>query len=231
LDVTDITAWISTQATLLFDILIYLLPAVPATIAVTLLSFLVALVIGLAVGTVRAANVKALSPIARVYVDVVRGVPLLVLIFFIYFGLGGLVNLGRMTAGVVSLGVCYGAYLAEIFRAGVLAIPKGQFEAALALGMTRKQAFRYVIVPQAVRIVIPPVVNELIACLKDSSLVSVIAMREITRAGREYFSRTFADFQVWLVVAIIYLVLTITLSKLAARIERRFRLRGYGATL
>jgi polar amino acid transport system permease protein len=224
----DVLAWTANQLSLLSDIFVYLLPAVPITIEVTLLSFVLALGIGIIVGTIRVANLRYLSNAARVYVDVVRGVPLLVLIFFIYFGLGGILNLGRMTAGVVSLGVCYGAYIAEIFRAGILAIPKGQFDAAFALGMTRRQTFRHVIIPQALRMVIPPIANEFIACLKDSSLVSVIAMREITRAGREYFSRTFADFQVWLVVAILYLILTITLSKLVSMMERRFKMHGYG---
>lgn len=224
----DVLAWTANQLSLLSDIFVYLLPAVPITIEVTLLSFVLALGIGIIVGTIRVANLRYLSNAARVYVDVVRGVPLLVLIFFIYFGLGGILNLGRMTAGVVSLGICYGAYIAEIFRAGILAIPKGQFDAAFALGMTRRQTFRHVIIPQALRMVIPPIANEFIACLKDSSLVSVIAMREITRAGREYFSRTFADFQVWLVVAILYLILTITLSKLVSMMERRFKMHGYG---
>jgi len=226
----DALAWIADQLTLLADIFIYLLPAVPITIEVTFLSFALALTIGVIVGTIRVAKLRYFSSAARIYVDVIRGVPLLVLIFFIYFGLGGILNIGRMTAGVISLGVCYGAYIAEIFRAGILAIPKGQFEAALALGMTRQQTFRHVIIPQAFRIAIPPIANEFIACLKDSSLVSVIAMREITRAGREYFSRTFADFQVWLVVAILYLVLTITLAKVVSILERKFKLHGYGVS-
>ncbi|MFH1893081.1 MAG: amino acid ABC transporter permease [Candidatus Zixiibacteriota bacterium] len=226
----DALAWIADQLALLADILIYLLPAVPVTIEVTFLSFALALAIGVIAGTIRVAKLRFFSSAARIYVDVIRGVPLLVLIFFIYFGLGGILNIGRMTAGVISLGVCYGAYIAEIFRAGILAIPKGQFEAALSLGMTRQQTFRHVIIPQAFRIAIPPIANEFIACLKDSSLVSVIAMREITRAGREYFSRTFADFQVWLVVAILYLILTITLAKVVSILERKFKMRGYGVS-
>jgi len=224
----EILQWLIGQLKLLGDIFVYLLPAVPATVEVTILSFALALAVGVVVGTVRVARIRIVSPLARVYTDVVRGVPLLVLIFFIYFGLGGVLNLGRLTAGVIALGVCYGAYIAEIFRAGILSIPQGQYEAALSLGMTRKQAFRHVIIPQALRMVIPPVANEFIACLKDSSLVSVIAMREITRAGREYFSRTFADFQVWLVVAILYLILTLTLSRLVSYMEKKFKMRGYG---
>jgi polar amino acid transport system permease protein len=220
--------WIISQAKLLSEIFIYLLPAVPAAIEITVLAFALALGIGILVGTIRVANLHLFSGLARIYVDIIRGVPLLVLIFFMYFGLGKVLNLNRLTAAVLSLGICYGAYVAEIFRAGILSIPKGQFEAALALGMTRREAFRHVIIPQALRMVIPPVANEFIACLKDSSLVSIIGMREITRAGREYFSAHFVDFQVWLVVAVLYLILTLTLSRLVSVIERRFKLRGYG---
>jgi len=220
--------WLTTQIKLLFEILVYLLPAIPAAIEITVFSFALALGLGIIAGTIRVANVRLISGLARLYVDVIRGVPLLVLIFFIYFGLGKYLNLDRLTAAVLALGVCYGAYVAEIFRAGILSIPKGQFEAALALGMTRREAFRHVIIPQALRMVIPPVANEFIACLKDSSLVSIIGMREITRAGREYFSAHFVDFQVWLVVAALYLIMTLTLARLVSLIERRFKLRGYG---
>jgi len=222
--------WLGSQLHLLGEIFIYLLPAIPAALEITVLSFLLALFFGIVVGTVRVANVRLLSALARVYVDVVRGIPLLVLIFFTYFGLGKYLNLDRLTAAVLSLGICYGAYVAEIFRAGILAIPRGQFDAALSLGMSRRDAFRHVIIPQALRMVIPPIANEFIACLKDSSLVSIIGMREITRAGREYFSAHFVDFQVWLVVAVLYLIMTVTLSKLVSVIENKFRLRGFGVS-
>lgn len=220
--------WLLTQIKLLAEIFVYLLPAVPAAIEITVLAFVLALGIGIVAGTIRVANIRLVSKLTRLYVDVIRGVPLLVLIFFIYFGLGKYLNLDRLTAAVLALGICYGAYVAEIFRAGILSIPKGQFEAALALGMTRRQAFRHVIIPQALRMVIPPVANEFIACLKDSSLVSIIGMREITRAGREYFSAHFVDFQVWLVVAVLYLIMTLTLARLVSIIEKRFKLHGYG---
>jgi len=220
--------WLVTQITLLGEIFVYLLPAIPAALEITVLSFLLALGIGVLVGTIRVAKVRVMSSLARAYVDVGRGIPLLVLIFFTYFGLGKYLSLDRLTAAVLSLGICYGAYVAEIFRAGISAIPSGQFEAALSLGMSRREAFRHVIIPQALRMVIPPIANEFIACLKDSSLVSIIGMREITRAGREYFSAHFVDFQVWLVVAVLYLIMTVTLSKLVSVIENKFRMRGYG---
>ena len=175
------------------EILGYLLPAIPATLRITFLSFALALVLGLGVGLVRISRRFPWTWLGRAWVDGIRGVPLLVLIFFIYFGLGRLLNMPQSLAGIVAIGVCYSAYVGETFRAGIQAIPAGQWEAARALGLGRLGTMRHVILPQAFRIVIPPLVNEFIACLKDSSLVSIIGLRELTRAGREYSSSTFLD--------------------------------------
>lgn len=220
--------FVVTQLKLLGNIFLYLLPAVPATIEVTLLSFTLALALGLLIGLMQVSHTKWLRVPAKIYVDTFRGVPLLVLIFFFYFGLGTLLNLDRMAAGIIAIGVCFAAYLAEIFRSGIEAISHGQYEAALSLGMTRYQVMRYIILPQSMRIVVPPAANEFIACLKDSSLVSIIGLRELTRAGREYYSQFFVDFQTWFVVGLIYLVMTLTLSRLVVRLERRFAVVGYG---
>ena len=171
---------------------------------------------------------RLLTAVSRIYVDVLRGVPLLVQIFFIYFGLGSVLNFNRFTAGVVAVGIGYSAYIAEIIRAGVLSIAHGQHEAAAALGMSRGQSLRHVILPQATRTIIPPTANEFIACLKDSSLVSIIGLRELTRAGREYYSQYFVDFQTWLLVGMIYLVMTLALTKLTRHLERRFAVKGFG---
>jgi polar amino acid transport system permease protein len=152
----------------------------------------------------------------------------LVLIFFFYFGLGAVVNMDRFVAGVLAVGICYGAYLAETFRSGIQAIDYGQHEAAMSLGMTRWQTLRHIILPQSVRIVVPPAANEFIACLKDSSLVSIIGLRELTRAGREYSSQYFLDFHTWLMVALIYLILTFSLTRLVKLIERKVAVHGYG---
>jgi len=127
------------------------------------------------------------------------------------------------------VGICYSAYLAEIFRSGIEAIDRGQYEAAEALGMTRFQTLRYVIIPQSLRIVIPPTANEFIASLKDSSLVSIIGLREITRAGREYYSQYFVDFQTWLMVALIYLAMTLTLSRIVKYLEKIYAVEGFGS--
>jgi len=220
--------WIAEQIVLYYDILKYLIPAVPWTALITITSFSLALTLGLIIGVLRISKMKFISRLAGLYINVIRGVPLLVQIFFIYFGLGGLLNLNRFTAGVLAVGICYSAYLAEIFRSGIEAIAHGQYEAALSLGMTRFQTLRHVIIPQSFRIVIPPVANEFIASLKDSSLVSIIGMRELTRAGREYYSQYFVDFQTWLVVGLIYLIMTLTLSRVVKYLERYYAVKGFG---
>ena len=129
-------------------------------------------------------------------------------------------------AAVIAMTVCYGAYLGEIFRAGIQSIPKGQMEAALALGMTRGQALRTVILPQTMRVVLPPVGNEFIALLKDSSLVSILAVSDLLRRGREFASRTFYYFETFTVVALVYLIMTLFFSRLVAVMEERLNRRG-----
>lgn len=219
--------WLSQQLKICLDILRFLAPAVPMTIKVTLLAFFLALVLGILVSLVRISRFSPLRSLSKIYVDVIRGVPLLVQIFFIYFGLGRVLNLDRFLAGVIAIGVCYSAYLAEIIRAGIQSVGKGQYEAALSLGMTFPQTMRFVIFPQALRVIIPPAANEFIASLKDSSLVSIIGLRELTRAGREYYSQHFIDFQTWLVVGLIYLALTLSLARLVAWLEKKYKVLGY----
>ena len=219
---------IGSQIELFYRIFRFLLPAIPATIKITLLSFVLACLLGLCLAVARLSRHKATNLPAKIYIDVVRGVPLLVQIFFIYFGLGKILNLERFIAGVAAISICYAAYLAEIFRAGIQAIPRGQAEAALSLGMTRFQLWRFIIIPQAFRLVIPPLANDFIACLKDSSLVSIIGLRELTRAGTEYYSQHFVDFQTWLLVGLIYLALTLSLTRLAAFLEKKYRIPGLG---
>jgi len=220
--------WLIEQFGTLSKIFFYLIQAVHWTILISVLSYLLALAIGLAVGVARVSGPRWLQLLAGAYINVLRGIPLLVLIFFFYFGLGKFVNLDRFVAGVLAVGICYGAYLAEIFRAGIEAIDYGQHEAAMSLGMTKWQTMRHIILPQSVRIVVPPAANEFIACLKDSSLVMIIGLRELTRAGREYASEYFLDFQTWLVVGLIYLVMTLTLTRLVRVLERKVQVRGFG---
>jgi len=214
------------QLEILAEILRFVLPAVPATLQVTLVSFALALVLGTGLGILRISRRPPWTWLGRIWVDGIRGVPLLVLIFFIYFGLGRLLHLPQFLAGVLAIGLCYSAFVGETIRAGIQAVPRGQWEAARSLGLSHGRTLRHVILPQATRIVIPPIVNDFIACLKDSSLVSIVGLRELTRAGREYSSSTFLDFQTWLVVGLLYLVMTLALSRLSTLLEARLRRAG-----
>lgn len=208
------------------EILRFLLPAVPATIQITLVAYALALSLGVCVGLLRIQKQPLLAGLGRAYVDCIRGVPLLVIIFFVYFGLGKILHLPQFVAGVLAIGICYSAYIGESVRAGIEAIPNGQWEAARSLGMSWPETMRYVILPQAFRIVIPPLMNEFISCLKDSSLVSVVGLRELTRAGRDYASAKFVDFQTWFVVGLLYLAMTLALTRLSGTLERRLRIPG-----
>ena len=214
------------QLAALWKILLFLLPAVPETLRITLASFGLALALGTVVGVVRISTRLPWTWLGRAWVDGIRGVPLLVLIFFIYFGLGRVLQLPQFLAGVLAIGICYSAFVGETIRAGIQAVPRGQWEAARALGLSHGQTLRFAVLPQAARIVVPPVMNDFIACLKDSSLVSIVGLRELTRAGREYSSGTFQDFQTWLVVGLLYLAMTLALSKLASRLEARLGRAG-----
>jgi len=215
--------WIAHQLKLIGRIFVYLLPAVPETLKITIVAFTLALVLGVLIGIARTGSVRTARAAATVYVDVLRGIPLLVQIFFLYFGIGRLLNLSRFPSGVLAIGIGYSAYIGETVRAGIQAVPRGQWEAARSLGLSTPQCLRHVILPQAMRIVIPPVLNDFVACLKDSSLVSIIGLRELTRAGREYYSSTFSDFQTWTVVAILYLAMTLILTRVSGALERRLR--------
>lgn len=193
------------------------------TFEVTVLSIILALIIGLVAGLGRISRITIVNRIATIYVEVIRGIPLLVQLFYIYFALGEFLHLPRLVAAVFAMSVCYGAYMGEIFRAGIQAVPRGQMEAALALGMSRAQAIRKVILPQTFRIILPPVGNEFIALLKDSSLVSILAVSDLLRRGREFASTTFQYFEAYTVVALVYLVLTLFFSKLVAMMEERLQ--------
>ncbi|MDD2581931.1 MAG: amino acid ABC transporter permease [Desulfuromonadaceae bacterium] len=191
------------------------------TFKVTVGAILLASIIGLIAGLGRISGNRIINGTASLYVEVIRGIPLLVQIFYIYYALGRFVKIPDMFSAIIAMAVCYGAYLGEVFRAGIQSIPKGQMEAALSLGMTRGQALRKVILPQAFRVVLPPIGNEFIALLKDSSLVSIIAVSDLLRRGREYASETFSYFETYTVIALIYLIMTLFFSKLISLMEER----------
>jgi polar amino acid transport system permease protein len=204
-----------------WDIMKFVPDGILRTFQVTIFSIVLALIIGLFAGLGRISRITIVNRIATIYIEVIRGIPLLVQLFFIYYALGKFVQLPRMTSAVIAMSVCYGAYMGEIFRAGIQSIPKGQMEAALALGLSRTEALRKVILPQTFKVILPPIGNEFIALLKDSSLVSILAVSDLLRRGREYASTTFKYFEAYAVVALIYLVMTLFFSKLVAIMEHR----------
>lgn len=191
------------------------------TFKVTVGAILLAIVIGLITGLGRISTNRFVNGLASLYVEVIRGIPLLVQIFYIYYALGRFVKIPDIFSAIIAMAVCYGAYMGEVFRGGIQSIPKGQMEAALSLGMSRGQAMRQVILPQAFKVVLPPIGNEFIALLKDSSLVSIIAVADLLRRGREFASETFSYFETYTVIALIYLVMTLFFSKLISMMEER----------
>ncbi len=205
------------------EILAFIPDGILKTFQVTILSIVFALFIGLFAGLGRISRITVLNRLATIYIEIVRGIPLLVQLFYIYYALGKMVHLPRMTSAVIAMSFCYGAYMGEIFRAGLQAIPKGQMEAALALGLSRGQAIRKIILPQTFKIIMPPVGNEFIALLKDSSLVSILAVSDLLRRGREYASTSFRYFETYTIIALVYLVITLFLSKLVALMEERMQ--------
>ena len=193
------------------------------TVKITAMSVALGIVIGLFAGIARICRVKPLRWISAVYVDFFRGTPLLVQIFLFYFAVPVITGqrIDPYVAAVGSCGINSGAYIAEIVRAGIQSIDEGQMEAGRSLGLTWKQTMCYIIIPQAFKRVIPPLGNEFIALLKDSSLVSVIGFEELTRRGQLIIARTYGSLEIWTCVAIIYLIMTLTISRLVAYLERR----------
>ena len=192
------------------------------TVQITAISVGLGLVIGMFVGIARICHVKVLRALATVYIDFLRGTPLLVQIFLIYFALPMVVGqrVDPFIAAITACGINSGAYIAEIFRAGIQAIDEGQMEAGRSLGMTWVQTMRYIIVPQAFKNIVP-LGNEFIALLKDSSLVSVIGFEELTRRGQLIIARTYGSLEIWITVALIYLVMTLTISRFVSYMEKR----------
>ncbi|WP_275785714.1 amino acid ABC transporter permease [Pararhizobium gei] len=216
------------------------------TVLVTLLGFFFATALGLGIALMALSERTALRQIARFYTEVIRGIPILVLLFYIAFvgapALVALINfvlsplisagsmepvlvrdLSLMWRAVIALSIGYSAFIAEVFRAGILSVDKGQIEAAKALGLSRIQRFRLVVFPQAIRVILPPLGNDFVAMVKDSSLVSVLGVADITQMGKIYASGSFRFFETYSIVAYIYLILTVGLSLALRRLEQRLR--------
>lgn len=224
-----------------------IISGIGVTISVTLMAYSLALTLGLIFGLGRVSRNKIIFNIAAFYVEIVRGIPMLVLLMYIAFvgvpfviqginWMGNLLlsfdiaygatlaaitsrNVDNMLRVVLGLGFAYGAFSAEIFRAGIEAVDKGQIEAAQALGMTYNQTMRFVVLPQAIRNVLPALGNDFVAMLKDSSLVSVLGVRDLTQITKLYAASTFLFFQAYSILAFLYLSMTILLTRLIRRLE------------
>ncbi|WP_223594544.1 amino acid ABC transporter permease [Neobacillus bataviensis] len=213
------------------DIISAALPMLLKGLQVTLYIFVIAIILGFLIGLVvallRLAPIKILNWIAKIYVDAIRGTPFIVQLFFIYFGVNSLhiVSLNSTTAGIITVAINAGAYFAEIIRAGIQSIDKGQTEAARSIGFTASQTMRYVVLPQAFRRMLPTITNQSIISLKDTSLLSVIGIADLTQQGQIQASATFEAFKIWLAVGVIYFIIIYLLTILANFIERRIQLR------
>ncbi len=201
------------------------------TIEISLVSVALGVLIGLFVGIAELSSKKCLRLPAKLYVDFIRGTPLLVQIFIIYFALPTIIGMRiePFVAAVCACSINSGAYVAEIFRAGIQSIDKGQMEAGRSLGLTWTKTMIYIIIPQAFRRIIPQLGNEFISMLKDSSLVSVIGFEELTRKGQLIIASTYGSLEIWTAVAIIYLIMTLSISRLVALLEKKFNGRKVAA--
>ena len=200
-----------------------LLMGAGVTIEITAFSVAIGFFIGLFVAIARISQFKILQIMAAVYADCIRGTPLLVQIFLIYFALPMAIGqrVEPFIAAVAACGINSGAYVSEIFRAGIQAIDVGQMEAGRSLGLTWWQTMRFIILPQAFKNILPPLGNEFIAMLKDSSLVSVIGFEELTRRGQLIIAQTYGSFEIWMTVAVLYLIMTMAISRIVAFLEKR----------
>ncbi len=203
--------------------------ALGRTLLMTLLSLIFAMVIGMIFGLMNVGHNRVLNLIGTVYVDAIRGVPLIVLAYFIYFGVpAGMKGIGfadfrlnALQAGTIALSMNCGAYMAEIIRAGIESVDRGQMEAGRSLGLSYGSCMALVVIPQAIRTMIPSIINQFIITLKDTSILSVIGFPELTNVGKTIVGNTFKSLQTWTIVGIMYMVVIVTLSKIAKQIERR----------
>jgi polar amino acid transport system permease protein len=192
------------------------------TFYISLISSSIGVVLGLFVGMARVSRFRAVRAISMVYTEIIRGTPLLMQLIVLYYGLPSVgINLEAIVAGIIGLSANSAAYVGEIFRAGIQSVGRGQIEAGRASGLTHIQAMRYVVLPQAFRMVLPPLTNEFVTMLKDSSLVSTLAIAELLRTGREVVAWKVNVFSPFAGVTLLYLAMTLPLTRLARYLERR----------
>lgn len=192
------------------------------TMQLSATAFGIALVVGLLVALLRLSGLLVGSAVALVFLEIVRNTPLLVLLYLFYYVLGPIFGLDRYWASILCLAVYHAALISEIFRAAINAVPKGQWEAAKTIGMGQAQTYRYIILPQSVRFMLPPMTGEAVNMIKSSAIVSVIAVAELTTMGRNIISDTYMSFEIWFTVAAVYMAVTLILSIGVTFVEKRY---------
>ena len=203
-----------------------LLQGLVVTLKITAISLVLATLIGLSTAFLRLSRSFLGNIVARVYLESIRNTPLLVQLFFIYFVVAPVFDMSRFTSAVLALSLFEGAYASEIFRAGIVSIHRGQWEAAYSLGLSLPQTYRHIILPQATRRILPPLASQAISLIKDSALVSTIAVYDLSMQGQAIIAETYLVFEVWFIIAAIYLVITVSLSLMINLLQRHLRMAG-----
>ncbi|MEW9502456.1 amino acid ABC transporter permease [Jeotgalibacillus marinus] len=211
----------------MIDALPYLMDGLKVTIYIFVIAIIFGFLIGLVIALMRLAPLKILNWIASAFINAIRGTPFIVQLFFIHFGLNQLawISFESTTSGIITVALNAGAYLAEIIRAGIQSIDKGQNEAARSLGLTGVQNMRHIILPQAFRRMLPAFTNQAIISLKDTSLLSIIGIADLTQRGQVQTAATYKAFEIWFAVGVIYFIVIYLLTLLGNFLERRFELR------
>ena len=193
-----------------------------ATVQISVTAFALAVVLGLVVALLRLSDLVVGTAVSIAFLELIRNIPLLVLLYLFYYVLGPIFGMDRYTASVLTLAVFHSALISEILRAGINAVPSGQWEGAKSIGMSTFQIYRYIVLPQSVRFMLPPMTGELVHLIKSSAIVSVIAVAELTTIGRNIISDTFMSFEIWFTIAAVYMALTLILSVGVSYLERRY---------
>ena len=194
------------------------------TFRITGISLVLAFIIGLVTALLRLSNSFVGKVISRGYLEIIRNTPLLVQLFFVYFVLSPVFDISAFTSAVLTLSLFEGAYASEIFRAGIVSIHRGQWEAAFSIGLNTYQTYRLIVLPQAIRRILPPLTGQAVSLIKDSALVSTIAIYDLTMRGQEIIAETFLVFEIWFTVAAMYLMITLALSLTVSYMERKFKI-------
>jgi len=194
------------------------------TVKISAVSLVLASAIGMATAMMQLSNSFVARTTAKIYVETIRNTPLLIQLFFIYFVLGPVLGLSRFPSAVLALSLFEGAYASEIIRSGIVSIHRGQWEASYSLGMSNIDTYLTVILPQAIRRILPPLTSQAISLIKDSALVSTIAIYDLTMQAQAIIAETYLTFEIWFTVALMYLAVTLTLSLIVRQMEHRFRM-------